>query len=121
MYAEDSSVASDQTIAKITDSINSSSMYQPTSSPEDSPDNSVVSVASAPSPTNSPTSEATVFNLESYKRVEDRELPPTPKRVRFEPALLVSPTTDPRQGYKDPENSPRFNHEEAYPQLPKVC
>ena len=49
LYAEVSSAASDQAIAKSTDSIDSCSTYQPTSSPEDSPANSVASVASVDS------------------------------------------------------------------------
>ena len=57
---------------------------------------------------NYPTSETIESSFEIYKRVEDREHHPAPKRVRFKPPL-VSPTTDLRQGYKHPEDSPRIN------------
>ena len=102
LYTKDTSIASDQAIAKSTESIDSSSTYQLEAISENSPANSVATVASVVS-VNSPPNP-TVLNLERYKRIQDRELPPTPKRVRFEPTSQVSPT-DLKRAYKTPEES----------------
>ena len=123
LYAEDTSTAAtDQAIANSTASIDSSSAYQPESSPESSFSNPVASVAPETSVDSPP--NPTVLSLERYKRTENREeLPPTPKRVRFEPPQ-VSPVNFHRvtylqRAYKTPEESTRFTREEDYPDFPK--
>ena len=99
----------DQPSTKPAKSTDSSSTYQP-SNQEDS------SIDSAAQPKSADT------DLESYKRVEDRDTPPSAKKVRFDsPAPpVVSPRfTDIKKAFKQVPITAKRNHPEDYPNLPK--